>query len=178
MKLWMQVVVVVALGVFTALSLAGQSLVLPEGHYEGRIISSEKLERSIVEELDEVIEVRDISFSSELYFIELSGIIWTAGKRSADIFTTTFTIKAVSGDVYYGIACRTTSTYTHLWLQNCESSQVKLTKPIGIEFVSILEGRYQRYNGQVVVWEFLIYLAHLPSVFDLHFDFSLSLKER
>ena len=128
-------------------------LIIPEGPYEGDVISRSKLAVFIADHFKSISRVYDISFTSELHSIEAAFNIVSLGilpaLDGADYFTASFAVETTSGHVFENIKCMAvTSTALAIANRNslaiggCESNQASLDKPMMIPFHKItLQGQ-------------------------------------
>ena len=109
-------------------------LVIPEGALKGLRVDSTKLANAILSETQRVSEVYNLSMASGIYIDDFD-IFGFADRGSSlitryPLFTTSFSVKTVSGKTYHGIECHSHTSHMHgfgwwfLELGVCESDQV------------------------------------------------------
>ena len=100
-------------------SQSEEGLVIPEGKLKGLSVDATQLANAIARRNQRVQEVYDLSMASGFYLDEIVGF-------SLNKFTTSFSVKTVSGEIYHGIECQTTidSSFDDLILSRCENDQV------------------------------------------------------
>ena len=83
--------------ILSSQSAGAESLIIPEGVYEGRLVSKQNLENAIINSVDFISGVSDISLTSELYFKEAATIGLTFGLAALDdevinVFSVSFNV--------------------------------------------------------------------------------------
>ena len=104
-------------------------LTIPEGDFEGAVISRKKTEQAIAEQLDSVSKVHNLSILDD----------------TSDLFHVSFTVETIDGKVFTGINCYGFTSGTTgrfpvgtLMISGCRSNEVKIDKRFNIRMHEIL----------------------------------------
>ena len=130
-------------------------LTIPEGAFEGAVISKSKVEKAIAEQLDSISKVYDLSMKEKLLPAEVLEAIYTLGSLglyaffSSDPFLASFTVETTHGKIYTEINCSSLATrrsmrsdviYSigRLTLIGCKSDEVQIDKTLSVQMRKIL----------------------------------------
>ena len=122
------------------LSSESGNLIIPDGVFEGIKISSTKFASKIEDRFDMISKVYDLSMTSGFYLDDIDIISSIIGQPDK-VFTVSFSVQTVSGNIHRGFECKShiVSDYLALSMRNCKNDQgVILNKRVYEDLESIV----------------------------------------